>query len=674
APPGYLPSCLLMPAGDPGTMNLSLVNCILANLGAFCPARPAAVTASHTGFYNNGEAAFGSAPVSTLSPPFETQGAGWYYLAPGSGFQNAGTLEVDNALLQTLRRGTTARPPAWSNLTVASALTLAPAVARDTDAPDLGYHYPPLDLLVTGPVTVTNASLALTNGVVVGGGDGTWFLLRAGVPVSSIGSATAPDRFTDYRTVQEQPVKLGPLPNSTGFALNAHRAGGAAAPATLRFTRFTRLAAAGSGYDLYAGSEWRYSALAVRDCGFAGGQVCLNQDAVPVTLANNLFVNTIGWVGGQQALDFFNNTVHGPWWEFECYTRPGWDIRDNLFVDCGVGEFGDEPVNHHHNGYVNCSTSYYTALGSTDQVLGSLAFATGPLGDYYLPEGSGLIDGGSVPDAGAAGFYYYTTQASQAPEANSAVDIGFHSMALDAAGQCLDADEDRLPDWWEWRHFGSLDARGEEDYDSDGRWNLDEYLSGSDPNTISNLLHVESFWVNTSSVAGTVEVLAGVPGQMAVLVNNTNFDQAVWTPYSAQFAATLGATDGVYKVWVGLRGRAEDSEATWNRVRFIRDTQPPVLVLTNPAAATGSVALVQLQGYCEEPLESLRFDLANAAGVLTNEQGFVKEQFYDPHLHAFTTNYFQCYDLELTNGQNEVTLRATDLAGNVWETNLTLTL
>ena len=538
APPGYLPSWLLVPAGDPGTMNLELVNCVLANLGAFSPARPAAVTASHTGFYNNGEAAFGSAPVSTLYPPFEAEGAGWYYLAPGSGFRDAGTLEVDSALLQTLRRGTTARPPVWSNLTLVSALTLAPAVPRDTDAPDLGYHYPPLDLLVTGPVTLTNASLVLTNGVVVGGGDGTWFLLRAGVPANSGGSATAPNRFADYRTVQEQPLKLGTFPNSTFFALNAHRAGGAAAPATLRFTRFTRLAAAGSGYDLYAGSEWRYSALAVRDCGFAGGQVCLNQDAVPVTLANNLFVNTIGWVCGQQALDFFNNTVHGPWWEFECYTRPGWDIGDNLFVDCGVEEFGDEPVNHHHNGYVNCSTCYYTALGSSDRVLTSLAFATGPLGDYYLPPGSALIDGGSVADASAAGFYYYTTQPSQTPEANSAVDIGFHYMALDAAGQCLDSDEDQLPDWWELRHFGSLAARGEEDYDSDGRWNLDEYLLGSDPNTISNLLHVESFWVNSSFVTGTVEVLAGVPTAYAGGANFISSDGVMLANTSITAAAT----------------------------------------------------------------------------------------------------------------------------------------
>jgi hypothetical protein len=48
--------------------------------------------------------------------------------------------------------------------------------------------------------------------------------------------------------------------------------------------------------------------------------------------------------------------------------------------------------------------------------------------------------------------------------------------------------------------------------------------------------------------------------------------------------------------------------------------------------------------------------------------------FYDTNLMAFTTNYFQCYDVPLTNGANTITIYATDLAGNVTTTNINLTV
>ena len=51
-------------------------------------------------------------------------------------------------------------------------------------------------------------------------------------------------------------------------------------------------------------------------------------------------------------------------------------------------------------------------------------------------------------------------------------------------------------------------------------------------------------------------------------------------------------------------------------------------------------------------------ELLNALGVLTG-------QAFDTNQFDFTTNYFQAYDVPLTNGLNVLTLHATDLAGNV---------
>ena len=59
---------------------------------------------------------------------------------------------------------------------------------------------------------------------------------------------------------------------------------------------------------------------------------------------------------------------------------------------------------------------------------------------------------------------------------------------------------------------------------------------------------------------------------------------------------------------------------------------------------------------------------------MTNEQGFVTHQNFDTNSFEFTTNDFQCFDIQLTNGGNTITVRAADLAGNVTTTNVTVTL
>ena len=104
------------------------------------------------------------------------------------------------------------------------------------------------------------------------------------------------------------------------------------------------------------------------------------------------------------------------------------------------------------------------------------------------------------------------------------------------------------------------------------------------------------------------------------------------------------------------------------------DTEAPVLVVTNPVSGTVDEPMIQLEGYSTRALSGLTFDVSNAAEVVTGQQGFVTDQYYDQTLWKFTTNYFQCFDITLTNGVNIITLHATDLAGNVTSSNFNFTV
>jgi hypothetical protein len=86
------------------------------------------------------------------------------------------------------------------------------------------------------------------------------------------------------------------------------------------------------------------------------------------------------------------------------------------------------------------------------------------------------------------------------------------------------------------------------------------------------------------------------------------------------------------------------------------------------------VPLLQLQGYSPEALQYISYDLANSAGVATDQDAGVTAQFYDTNTLEFTTNYFECLDVPLTDGLNTITLHASDLAGNTTTVSFSVTL
>jgi hypothetical protein len=84
--------------------------------------------------------------------------------------------------------------------------------------------------------------------------------------------------------------------------------------------------------------------------------------------------------------------------------------------------------------------------------------------------------------------------------------------------------------------------------------------------------------------------------------------------------------------------------------------------------------MIELQGYSLEPLSKVRYDVVNTAGSLLNQEGYVTSHWFDTNIFEFTTNWFQCLDIDLAEGDNFVTVYATDRAGNVSTNNFTYTL
>ena len=268
---------------------------------------------------------------------------------------------------------------------------------------------------------------------------------------------------------------------------------------------------------------------------------------------------------------------------------------------------------------------------------------------------------------------FYVLGTPQDSDADGLTDA-FESLITHTAKNSWDSDGDGMSDGWEWENFGNFTQTGTQDFDQDGYNNLYEFLAGTDPNTAMFVIQLANDHVRSTNVTGTTDLLRGFPTRMAVLVNNTNFSSAVWVPYFASFTATLGPADGKYDVWVGLRGRADDSVPVWMRAAVTLDRTPPLVVITNPVASLTSKPVIQVQGYSPEPLAGVSFSVSNALGAGATAAGFVTSQYFDAATRQLTTNFFQCFDVELTNGQNIITVRVADLAGNTTTNRLTCAL
>ncbi len=230
-----------------------------------------------------------------------------------------------------------------------------------------------------------------------------------------------------------------------------------------------------------------------------------------------------------------------------------------------------------------------------------------------------------------------------------------------------------VPEWWLFEYFGTVNV-SETNLDSSGNTTLlTDFENGLDPNVITFSLSVTNQFINTASVPMQINVAAGLPSFMGVLVDDTNWADANWVPYNSSPVVPVGASEGWHQIWVGLRGLPPTAQQTWAWFRVKVDLTPPLLVITNPVSPNVMQPMIEVQGYCES-LASLTYNLSNAAGLFTNQQALVLNKYYTTNTWEFTSNTFQAFDVPLTNGDNVLTFYASDLAGNLTTTNFTFTL
>ncbi len=343
---------------------------------------------------------------------------------------------------------------------------------------------------------------------------------------------------------------------------------------------------------------------------------------------------------------------------------------NSIFASSGMYVQGNSTWQGGYNGFYSAGTTF----GSPKTTATSNPFQTS--GSFYLASGCPFRNIGTTAIsstllADLQNGTTYTLSAGGWPDTDTP-DLGYHYPLQDS-------DNDGLPDWWEMYWFGNLTHSGS-DLDAGGNTLLTDYqnyLNGTptDPNVIQFSIAATNDYVNHTNVSLQLNVTAGVPSYYAVFMGGSGATN--WLAFTTtNLTVNVGATDGVYDVNVGLKGFATNATQTWNDYSVTVDRAAPVVVINNPASNNAVVIkpYLQLQGFANEPLMSLSYDISNATGIATNQNAFVTDQAFDTNKFDSTTNWFQAYDVPLTNGVNHVTLRVSDRAGNVTTTNFNVTL
>jgi hypothetical protein len=450
--------------------NLFLTNCILSavtNLGS-CATQSVAMVSSSAGV-------------------FQTVGAGAYYLTNNSPYRDAGTANINPSLLAQLGQKTTYPPiPVLSsNFNVLT--TLGPTALRDKDTPDLGYHYDPMDYVFSS-VNI-NTNMTISAGTAIGWfkpSSTTWAIhLADKTAIAFNGTLEAPDYFVRTSTAQEGNTGWGT--GLSGFGIEGSQNAGSGNVALsseidMNFTTMTGFV----GYDQQFRDNNGYLTVRANNSTLAGGNV-VGYD-ISLYLTNCLMDNQqVGQIAGLAGNEVYlrNCTLHNGYFYAQNSAAIQTTVRDSAFDGVELhlaGSYSNSPTYTHYdyNAYPN-ATDPFPIGGSYDQKSVSFNWQVGPGGRFYLPSNSALINAGDT-NADLLGLYHFTTQTNQIKETNSLVDIGYHYVALNAAGTAMDTDGDGLPDYLE-------DANGDGIYDSGDPFDwktADANGSGGDTAVFSN--------------------------------------------------------------------------------------------------------------------------------------------------------------------------------------------
>jgi hypothetical protein len=384
---------------------------------------------------------------------FQTVGGGGNYLAASSPYRDIGTTNISSTLLDDLRTKTTYPPIAYTNATFNTATTFSPQAERDTNTPDLGYHYDPLDYTFGG--CAANSNLTFTAGTAVG-----WFRTTSGwyhaghglhvedqQSVSFQGTATDPCYWVRLNTVQEQDKTAGYGPGGISSWINSTDVSHWPTM-RLNWTKCSLMAGEGGGFFR---DDWGYLIVRATACEFSAGNAGgygTSMDFTNCLLDRTYFANVSGAAGNEVVAR--NCTVHGGFIQMNTSTAFPISIQncalDGTRLDLTGYAANSSYASYSYNAFTNSTNPF--PFGGNNVVVTNFNWQSSWLGDFYLPSASPLIDAGSTT-AGQAGLYHFTTQTNQAKEASSQVDIGYHYVALNSNGEPIDTDGDGIPDYLE---------------------------------------------------------------------------------------------------------------------------------------------------------------------------------------------------------------------------------
>jgi len=391
-----------------------------------------------------------SLPSPSL-PVFQTLGGGSYYLTNGSPYRNLGTTNVSAGLLPLLRAKTTWPPTNYASRTFSANLTLYPLVPRDTNAaPDLGYHYDPLDYVVGEATLSANTTMTVAPGTALGwfftnpyGGAGLW--LSDGAQLNGNGTGANPCIVSHYSLVQEGNGNWVTVGWGSALMLNG---GSSSNPPQLncQFTQWHDLNFSG-GADFR--DYWAYGLANLANCEFYDCAIASFGPAYYFTnclfdreyvafwaqddAASNAFVNCTFYNG---CLALCRYSGQSPsYWRIQntAFDGTGMNTVDNLAGNTSYTAFDYNAYNISNTSWTTydlgtASSGVLEDAGAHDLTVTNYNWQSGALGNFYLPPNSALIDAGNN-NANLVGLYLFTTQTNQNPDTNL-VDIGYHYPIL----------------------------------------------------------------------------------------------------------------------------------------------------------------------------------------------------------------------------------------------------
>jgi hypothetical protein len=382
--------------------------------------------------------------ASSSSGIFQTVGAASYYLADGSPYRDSGTTNISAALLADLQGRTTYPPIVVQSGVFAENMTLYPQAQRDTDVPDMGYHYEPLDYALNG--AVSNAVITVLPGTALatfGSSYGLWLYYNA--VINCTGTATSPNYVVLYNTVQEQSNTNWETSTWVSSIYTPYSTDSSSAGFT--FTDWSIL----GGIDYHIESDANPCPISLVNCQFAGGTILDNGPAISST---NCLYDRVAISMNQLSLEnnFFNNLFHGGSLAYRYSNSIGdsWTFRDNLFDRTAITNLSGAGISVcSNNAYVTTNYGVVTPENHDVLLTNSPAYQTGALGIYYYQTNqTNLIYRGSEL-ASAVGLYHYTLTTNNLVEGTNVVSIGFHYVACGTNGLPLDTDGDGIPDYLE---------------------------------------------------------------------------------------------------------------------------------------------------------------------------------------------------------------------------------